>query len=194
MAKRIYTRRGDDGTTGLISSARVYKDDPRVDAYGTVDELNAHLGVASVQIRLCGDFTSEDSEYWERIIHDIQHTLFEIGEELAVEQANPQKWEEKRQAQIKNLEALIDGLEAVTPPLYNFILPGGSSVGAQLHVARTVCRRAERRVISMAKSQPGFPESAPMHTIAYLNRLSDFLFVFARYLNNELNQNEVKHK
>src|SRR5690606_17147678 len=134
MAKRIYTRRGDDGTTGLISSARVYKDDPRVDAYGTVDELNAHLGVASVQIRLCGDFTSEDSEYWERIIHDIQHTLFEIGEELAVEQANPQKWAEKRQAQIKNLEALIDGLEAVTPPLYNFILDRKSTRLNSSHV------------------------------------------------------------
>src|SRR5690606_41509200 len=80
------------------------------------------------------DFTSEDSEYWERIIHDIQHTLFEIGEELAVEQANPQKWEEKRQAQIKNLEALIDGLEAVTPPLYNFILDRKSTRLNSSHV------------------------------------------------------------
>jgi cob(I)alamin adenosyltransferase len=171
---RLYTRSGDAGTTGLFGGGRVSKDDPRVEAYGEVDELNSVLGVAAATI---GDETRRAQ------IQDIQNELFNIGSELASETAGEKAAEFGRMftdadAKIAAMEKLTDELDNMVPPLTTFILPGGSQAGAMLHLARTVCRRAERRVVTLARSQEVNPDIA-----RYLNRLSDLLFAMARAVN-----------
>ena len=171
MAMKIYTRTGDDGTTGLLGAARVPKHDARVEAYGTVDELNAALGMA----------VALDTQ---RVLADglgnLQPALFRLGAELAT--ADPAmlgKLERIGDDDVAALERAIDQLDVELSPLTRFILPGGSALAAQLHLARTVCRRAELRVTALAD---GVPAARPL--VMYLNRLADLLFVMARFANH----------
>ncbi|GIV16488.1 MAG: ATP--cob(I)alamin adenosyltransferase [Armatimonadota bacterium] len=167
---RIYTRTGDNGTTGLLGGQRVSKDCPRVEAYGSVDELNAYLGLAMAHVRphprLC------------EMLQQIQNELFVAGAELATPAGHKVPVEPIGEAHVQRLENWIDELEQNLPALRHFILPGGTAGAATLHVARTVCRRAERRVVSLYHVEPG-----NLHLITYLNRLGDLLFVMARVVN-----------
>lgn len=165
---RIYTRTGDLGETGLIGGQRVPKDHLRVEAYGAVDELNAHLGVARSMV------VHPDLE---EVLNRLQHRLFDLGAELATP---PTK--ESASAitddEVKVLEGVIDLYQEELPPLREFILPAGNGIAAALHVARTVCRRVERRTVTLARSEKVRPQ-----ILKYLNRLSDLLFVIARAAN-----------
>jgi cob(I)alamin adenosyltransferase len=181
MTMNIYTRTGDRGETGLFGGGRVPKDDRRVEAYGDVDELNAALGLARA---------IELMPRVDEVLVPIQRDLFAIGALLATpdpvkmrEQLAKARLDEERVAQ---LEAAIDAGEAELEPLRAFILPGGTPKAAALHVARTVCRRAERRVVTLAHDVE-IPELAVM----YLNRLSDLLFVLARVANRRAGAGEV---
>jgi cob(I)alamin adenosyltransferase len=169
---KIYTRTGDAGETGLFGGARVDKDDSRVEAYGTVDELNSCIGVA----RALGVSAQTDG-----VLLQIQNDLFTVGAELA---CVPGKEQSLRmvlvsEADVQRLEGFIDQSEEPLEPLKNFVLPGGGPSAAELHRARTVCRRAERRTLTAGRSSPIRPE-----VVIYLNRLSDLLFVLARYENH----------
>ena len=165
---KVYTRTGDDGTTGLGGGQRVPKDSIRIAAYGTVDELNSHIGVAVA----AGVGSAIGPS-----LAAIQNELFHLGSDLAILEADKAKRPvpgiESRH--VDELEVLMDRLSEELPPLENFVLPGGCPSAAALHVARTVCRRAERLVIALARK-----ESVGPFTIRYLNRLSDALFVMAR--------------
>ena len=168
---KVYTRTGDSGETGLGGGQRVPKDSPRIAAYGTVDELNSCLGVALA--------TGLDERVAAPLAR-VQNELFHLGSDLCIleedKEAMPVPRIEARH--VDALEALMDELSAKLEPLANFILPGGSPGAAQLHVARTVCRRAERELVALARE-----EAVGTFTIRYLNRLSDALFVLARYEN-----------
>jgi len=167
---KIYTKRGDDGDTDLRTMERVSKASPRIEAYGTVDELNAAVGA----IRPTG-------------VDDLDDYLREVQNHLHVVQAdfaNPEPDEDDpqvREAHVAQVEAWIDACEEQLEPLESFILPGGSDAGAALHQARAVCRRAERRAVALRDREDGVNETA----VSYLNRLSDALFVFARLANDE---------
>jgi cob(I)alamin adenosyltransferase len=167
---KIYTRTGDDGSTGLLGSDRVPKSAPRVEAYGAVDELNAALGVAltaDIDRTLASDLSA------------VQARLFQLGAELATTDAAMLAKLDRVSAQdVTELENWIDRLDRDLAPLTTFILPGGTPLAAQLHLARTVCRRAERRVVALAQLEP--IGSILVH---YLNRLADLLFVLARWSN-----------
>ncbi len=168
---KIYTRGGDDGTTALGGGQRVPKDALRVQLYGTVDELNAHIGVA-----LAGGLC----ERLQRTLPEIQNELFHLGSDLCFLEEDkvrytPPQIEERH---VVRLEELIDELTPVVGPLENFILPGGSPGASHLHVARTVCRRAEREATSLAREEAINPQA-----LRYLNRLSDALFVMSRLEN-----------
>ena len=170
---RVYTRTGDDGTTGLGGGQRVPKDSLRIAAYGTVDELNSHIGVAlaaegGVNEALRGPLAA------------IQNELFHLGSDLCVLEEDKAKRPVPRiePRHVDALERLMDRLSEELPALENFVLPGGTPAAAQLHVARTVCRRAERLVIALSRKEP-----VGAHTVTYLNRLSDALFVMARHEN-----------
>lgn len=170
---KIYTKTGDRGETGLIGGQRLPKDDPRVAAYGDVDELNALLGVARAQ--------SWDTPL-NTLLHELQRDLFAIGAQLADPTAaigSKQAKASVAEQQVERLEAAIDEREAELPPLTSFVLPGGSELGALLHLARTVCRRAERSAVAFAHEQKLDPI-----VLVYLNRLSDLLFVLARHENH----------
>jgi cob(I)alamin adenosyltransferase len=168
---KIYTRTGDDGTTGLFGGARVGKDDARVEAYGSVDETNSAIGVA----RAGGLPNEVDAE-----LARIQDELFALGAELACVREKRAKLASDAidAGAIARLEAVIDRLDADLPPLQNFILPGGAPSAAALHLARTICRRSERRLLAAARLGELRPE-----LLVYLNRLSDLLFVAARSAN-----------
>jgi cob(I)alamin adenosyltransferase len=168
---KIYTKAGDAGLTGLLGPGRFAKDDARIEAYGAVDELNAAVGVA----RAAGP--DPDADRW---LARVQDDLFVVGSALAdPDPAGPFHLAVKPE-HASLLEAWIDELEAGLEPLSQFILPGGSPAAASLHLARTVCRRAEREVVRLSR-RPG--ESVPAEVLVYLNRLSDFLFVLARAVN-----------
>lgn len=168
---KIYTGKGDEGSTRLSSGELVAKDDPRVIAYGTVDELNSAIGVA-----LAGGL----AETLREALLPVQNELFHLGSDLSFRgeleagRAIPQI-EERH---VRKLESLIDKMTAVVGPLENFVLPGGAPGAAQLHVARTICRRAEREVTTLARAEP-----VGVFVLPYLNRLSDALFVMARFEN-----------
>jgi cob(I)alamin adenosyltransferase len=170
---RIYTKTGDEGVTGLGGGQRVPKDSARVAAYGTVDELNSLLGVA-LAMGLSDRLTA--------VLTGIQNELFDLGSDLCWPSDDPRRARiptvEARH--VEALEALVDEFNDAVGPLANFLLPGGSPGAAQLHVARTVCRRAERETVSLARDEP-----IGEHVLPYLNRLSDALFVMARYENHE---------
>ena len=159
---KIYTRTGDGGQTSLFGGTRVSKSDARIEAYGTVDELNSFLGVT-------GDLDGMAA---------IQSDLFEIGAHLA--SPGTSRFPGVDPQRIEDLERAIDTMERELAPLTTFILPGGSATASQLHIARTVCRRAERRVVALEDDSP-----ATQSTITYLNRLSDYLFVAARFANHQ---------
>jgi cob(I)alamin adenosyltransferase len=176
VLNKIYTRTGDDGTTALGTGARVRKDAIRVAAYGTVDETNAAIGLARVQL---GDGHSGLDGKLSRI----QNDLFDLGADLCVpDRGAPLPYEPLRitAAQVKRLETEIDEINGDLKPLRSFVLPGGSPAAAALHVARTVCRRAERLIVELA-ADPNEPVSDA--ALQYVNRLSDFLFVAARFAN-----------
>jgi len=169
----IYTRTGDLGVTGLIDGSRVSKDDVRVAAYGEVDELNAALGVVRAQAH---------GKPLNALLHRVQRDLFALGAQLADPKARVGTRKAKaslRPARVRSLERAIDQREKQLAPLTSFILPGGSPAGAYLHLARTVCRRAERSVIALSHQQAIDPV-----LVVYLNRLSDLLFVLARHANH----------
>lgn len=167
---KIYTKTGDDGTTSLFSGGRVPKTHLRVEAYGTVDELNSVLGVARAhqpQVR---------ADEW---LARIQWQLFNLGADLATPMDAKADWVVRMDAEtVSWLEVSIDAMTAELPELKNFILPGGSLVAANIHIARTVCRRAERLVVGLQEQEP-----VGEHVVHYLNRLSDFLFTLARWEN-----------
>jgi len=162
---KIYTKAGDDGSTGLIGGERVSKSDPRIECIGAVDELNAVIGWAAV-----------GAEDLLRSLRAVQDELFVIGSQLAYSgEQPPAKLPSLEESSIGRLEMEIDSATAALAPLRNFILPGGSETGARLHVARAVCRRAERVVVAFSHDRP-----VPPIVVTYLNRLSDWLFVQAR--------------
>jgi|SRR5208283_2045400 len=171
---RIYTKTGDKGETALGDGSRVAKDHPRVAAYGSVDELNAVLGLLIAQHPTALEMD---------LFRSIQNDLFDVGADLCVppppEEADGQRLR-VREGQALRLESAIDRLNGELKPLTSFVLPGGSSAAAWCHLARTVCRRAEREVVTLARAEAVNPQ-----VVIYLNRLSDLLFVLARVYNNQ---------
>ena len=176
---KIYTRAGDDGSTGILGPGRIPKSDPRIEAYGSVDELNAQLGVAR----------AADASHWIALdLEPIQRQLFQLGAELATtDERMLASLARLADADVAALEATIDRMEAELPPLTSFVLPAGTPLAAQLHVARTVCRRAERRVVALAGHAAVEPRLA-----RYLNRLGDLLFVMARWCNRRAGGADVE--
>lgn len=174
---KIYTKTGDAGETGLFGGARVPKDDPRVATYGEVDELNAALGFAAAL---------EPSAFSADLLQTMQRDLFTIGAELATPEPAKLRTEAIGPAEVGVLETAIDSAQATLPPLKNFILPGGTPKAAAFHLARTVCRRAERAVVTLARDQ-----HINASIIHYLNRLSDLLFVLARAANASAGRHDV---
>jgi cob(I)alamin adenosyltransferase len=181
MSTKIYTRTGDDGDTGLFGGGRVPKDHPRVEAYGDVDELNSFVGLAR---------SIESETRIDEVLAPIQRDLFAIGALLATpnrdkmsEQLAKARIDDER---ISQLERAIDAADQELEPLKAFVLPGGTPKAAALHVARTVCRRAERRVVALARD-----EELPALVVVYLNRLSDLLFTLARLATRRAGAGEV---
>lgn len=175
VLNRIYTRTGDDGTTALGSGARRKKYDLRVAAYGTLDEANAAIGVARLH-------TAEDAAL-DAALARIQNDLFDVEADLCLAEKGPGGARlTVTDAQVAWLEAEIDKLNAELQPLRSFVLPGGSPAAAYLHLARTICRRAERLIVEL-KDKPG--ETVSEASLKYVNRLSDFLFVASRYANDK---------
>lgn len=179
---KIYTRTGDDGSTGLVDGSRLSKASPRVSAYGDVDETNAIIGLVRLHL---------ESRRLDAMLARIQNDLFDLGADLAT--PLPKEDEEDSEyalrmvaAQSTRLEEELDALNTDLEPLNSFVLPGGSPPAAYLHQARTVCRRAERMCVDMLGATPVNP-----HALTYLNRLSDFLFVAARWCNDQ-GQSDVK--
>jgi len=173
---RVYTRQGDRGDTALAGGQRVPKDSPRIEAYGTVDELNSFVG--AVRATTGGLAPSEPRiAVLSAILLRIQHELFNLGSILATlpEDVHP-KQARVTDAEITQLETEMDRMNEDLAPLRSFVLPGGSRLNAELHICRTVCRRAERACVSLARTEPVPPEA-----VRYLNRLSDALFVFSRW-------------
>ncbi len=179
---RIYTRRGDAGETSLVGGQRVPKDSRRLECYGTVDELNALVGLARLSAQEQPSLAPLAS-----IFHRVQHELFNLGSLLATlpEDVHPQQ-PRVTGADVTQLEKEIDAMNAGLPVLRSFVLPGGSRLNAELHLCRTVCRRAERLAVSLAHD-----ETVPLEAIRYLNRLSDAFFVWSRWVNHQLGVPEV---
>ena len=174
---RIYTRRGDDGTSALVGGQRVPKDSARLECYGTVDELCSCLGLARVS-------ASEHSTLSDlsAILKRVQHELFNLGSLLATLTADLHPKQPRiTDSDIEQLEREIDGMNTELPPLRSFVLPGGCRLNAELHLARTVCRRAERLTVAL-----GRVEEVPPEAVRYLNRLSDALFVWSRWASHRL--------
>ena len=181
---RIYTKQGDAGDTALAGGQRVPKDDLRIEAYGTVDELNSVLALARIS---CHDYGNLRLAELDAILRRVQHELFNLGSILAtkLEDVHPRQ-ARITDAEVAQLEKEIDAANEELEPLRSFVLPGGTRVNAELHVARTVCRRAERVLVSLSRREPVPPE-----TVRYLNRLSDALFVWSRWANTVLGEPEV---
>ena len=183
---RIYTKGGDKGETGLAGGQRVPKDSPRIEAYGTVDELNAFIGLASVT---CGEESARALRLGKLmdILRRVQHELFNLGSQLSTlpKDLHP-KQARITTAEIEQLEREIDEMNEELPPLRSFVLPGGTRLNAELHAARTICRRAERLTVALARV-----EETPPDAVRYLNRLSDALFVWSRWSSYVLGAPEV---
>ncbi|MBK7139851.1 MAG: cob(I)yrinic acid a,c-diamide adenosyltransferase [Bacteroidetes bacterium] len=174
---KIYTKTGDNGSTGLVSGERISKGSIRIESYGTVDELNSYLGIVIEYI---------SDKKWKSFFDAIQNQLFIIGSHLAAGSTNTYPLPEMKGEYIEALEKAIDTLDLELPPLKFFILPGGHISVAQCHVARCICRRGERNIVTLSEI-----EAVDLKIIKYMNRLSDFLFTFARYL-AKLNEIEEK--
>ncbi len=180
---RVYTGVGDRGTTRLVGGSEVAKDDARVESYGSVDELNAIVGL----VRTVNASTTAAGQRLEMLLRQVQNDLFNVGADLATPAAS--RWEgmvRVGRPDIQRLEAWIDELNGTLPPLTEFILPGGGPVSAHLHQARTVCRRAERRTTTLTREDPSVGEDV----LIYLNRLSDLLFVLGRWVSAALGEPE----
>ena len=179
---KLYTKTGDAGTTSLVGGIRIPKDDPRLEAYGTIDELNSHIGLLMAQTQVDADTLT-----W------IQNALFAVGSLLATDlsqtEARPQST--ITTDMVSRMEHSIDALDAGLPPLRSFILPGGTAAAAQSHVCRTVCRRAERNILTMLRTIPnGTGDYANL--LKFINRLSDYFFVLGRKINNIAGEDEKK--
>jgi cob(I)alamin adenosyltransferase len=175
---KIYTRGGDAGATSLIGGARRRKDDIRVEAYGVIDEANAAIGLAPCALE-------PQDQSLDAMLERIQNELFDLGAELATpakEASEPGARLSIVQSQIDRIEREIDALNGPLAPLKSFVLPGGTAAAAHLHLARTIARRAERMMVTLANIEGEFVEPT---ALAYVNRLSDFLFVASRYVNRE---------
>lgn len=177
---RIYTKGGDRGQTSLVGGQRISKDALRIECYGTVDELNAFVGMATVS-------AADAVPPLVQILRRVQHELFNLGSILATrpEDVHP-KQPRVTSAEIQRLEQEIDAMNADLPPLRSFVLPGGSRISTELHACRTICRRVERIAVRLAREEP-----VPAEVIEYLNRLSDAFFVWSRWSNHILNVPEV---
>lgn len=175
---KLYTKTGDDGTTGLFGGGRVEKCHPRVEAYGSVDELNAALGLAAAAC----DADAFGRESVLPILRRIQSRLFDLGADLATPIDSPHAGKIARitAEQAAEIETGIDEIDAGNAPLERFVLPGGTELAARLHGARTLCRRAERTIVALAAAEP-----LNQHAIVYMNRVSDLLFALARRVNRE---------
>jgi cob(I)alamin adenosyltransferase len=183
---RVYTRTGDKGKTRLVGGDEVSKDSIRIDSYGTVDELNSVLGMARACLR---DVQGEDEKLHllDTRLQHVQNDLFDVGSDLATPPES--RWPEMvrmGQADVARLEGWIDEANDELEPLQEFILPGGGHLPSTLHLARTVCRRAERRVVTLEQAEP----ETGTHCLIYLNRLSDLLFVWARWVGLALGETE----
>lgn len=180
MKSSLYTRTGDDGTTSLVGGARAKKNSPRLEAYGTIDELSSYLGAIASDIRADNELQGQ--------VREIQNELFNIGAYLATQPAPGEQPACKSLTDDKmiQLEGWIDALDEQTPKINAFVLPGGSELASKAHLARVVCRRAERRIIDLSDVEYVDPQ-----VTAYINRLSDYLFIVARYINFMRGVNEV---
>ncbi|MBB6669704.1 cob(I)yrinic acid a,c-diamide adenosyltransferase [Cohnella nanjingensis] len=193
---KLYTRTGDEGRTSVIGG-RVSKDDARVEAYGTIDELNAFVGQTAAAIARAQTSSGEGARegqpgWWDDLLQDltvVQHELFDCGSDLSYAAPAPEQLKVSPEMTAR-VEGWIDRLEAETPPIQRFILPGGSEAAALFHVCRTVCRRAERRVVTLAAA--GQPCPAEVRT--YLNRLSDYFFAAARAANARLGVGDIEYE
>jgi cob(I)alamin adenosyltransferase len=184
----VYTRGGDKGQTSLVSGNRISKGSDRINLYGEVDELNSHLGLIVSELYKETDLT-DNIEY----IEEIQSRLFDLGSNLACEKVNADKYKlpQLTEDSILTMEAKIDSMDSVIKPLKNFILPGGHTASAQLHIARTICRRIERNLVRFSEENT---DEIPVNSIQFINRLSDFLFVMARYVNHKMKKSEILWK
>ncbi len=181
----VYTRTGDSGETSLVSGTRVSKGSHRLHIYGEVDELNSHLGMAHSLMK-SHKVGKEELVF----IEDIQARLFDLGSNLACESENAKKYNLPQLADstVMDIEEKIDELDAQLPPLKNFILPGGHPVASSFHIARTICRRIERNFVSFNEENPN---QLPTNAMIFINRLSDYLFVMARYSNHITKESEI---
>jgi cob(I)alamin adenosyltransferase len=181
---KLYTRSGDDGTTGLFGGQRVGKDDPRVEAYGTVDELNAAIGLA---VAAC-DGSGKLHQRLAVILGEIQSRLFDLGADLATPAGSPHRSRivPINEGHVREAESWIDDVDGGNEPMRSFVLPGGTELAARLHVARAVCRRAERRVMAARRAAELAPEG-----LKFLNRLGDLLFAMARRANKDAGMPDV---
>jgi cob(I)alamin adenosyltransferase len=203
---KLYTRTGDDGTTGLFGGQRVGKDDPRVEAYGTVDELNAAIGMVLAAVpgpmkpdltkshpggearRRSGSSSSSALDSMRAMLTSLQSRLFDLGADLATPAGSKHESKVARldASHAAELERWIDEVDGGNEPMTQFVLPGGTELAARLHVARTICRRAERLLVSLARAETVNP-----HAVVVLNRLSDLLFAMARRANREVGVADV---
>lgn len=181
---KLYTRTGDDGTTGLFGGQRVSKDHPRVAAYGTIDELNACIGL----IAACCDATDDLHAQFLDIFSELQSRLFDIGADLATPEGDKHEKKVVRitDHHVAEVERWIDLVDSGNKPMKSFVLPGGTELAARLHLARTVCRRAERLMITLGHSEP-----VSDGAVIYINRVSDLLFAMARRANAHVNMPDV---
>jgi len=189
---RVYTRTGDRGTTGLVGGRRVAKDSPRVESYGAVDELNSWIGLARAEAGT-SLLSDEQRRLVRELLEDVQQRLFDLGAQLATPPGRPRPARRLHPDgprieadDITGLERTMDDLQRGFAPLTSFLLPGGGPLTATLHLCRTVCRRAERRVVSLARR-----ESVDRLSVVYLNRLSDLFFVLARWTGRQLGEPEL---
>lgn len=183
---KIYTRTGDEGKTGLVSGNRILKSDLRIDLYGELDELNSRIGFAL-------SFLETQFQAEINFNHILQSAIFDLGSNMACEFENRSKYNLPQITEdlIKNIESEIDRMDAELEPLKNFILPGGSQAASALHLVRTGVRHAERKLFHYQQISQ---EELPVHSGIFLNRLSDYYFVFARYVNKKLNTAEIAWK
>jgi cob(I)alamin adenosyltransferase len=182
---RVYTRTGDKGTTALVGGKRVPKDSPRIVAYGTVDELNSIVGLARVfnAERMA---EGEKHRWLDAVLRRIQNQLFDLGSELATpDDAAYEGMHRVGDAEVKELEELMDRCQKELPPLKSFVLPGGGRIGGFLHQCRTVCRRAEREILALSRVEP--VSEGPLR---FVNRLSDAFFVLSRWVGRHLGESE----
>jgi cob(I)alamin adenosyltransferase len=187
---RVYTKTGDKGTTSLADGSRVSKADLRLETYGTVDELNTLVGLCRSSLETSEGLTAEASTVIDRWLEAIQNDLFNLGGDLATPIAS--RWENMivvGESEISRLEQMIDDLQGALPPLREFVLPGGTRINAELHLCRTVCRRAERIAVQLQEHAEINPQAVP-----FLNRLSDFFFVVSRWVQHRAGKAEVTWK